>query len=214
MHTGFRGRAQVFRNKAGEIVSLGHERNVHASGVALGSKGAEELDGSWEANVEETDQCWIGHPYGPDGLVSREKICLPKKDWEKVLSRSDPVAALHIPPDGKLAPEAVNESLKAIKTFLRTYFPDYPYRAFTCNSWLVNPAVISLLGKDANISRFAARFHPLTHKSAGLSVFSFVFHKSPSSAIEELPERTRLEKALKAYLLSGKVFYEMYGFFL
>ena len=213
LHTIFRGRAQVFRNKCGELVSLGHERRVHVSGIALGSGKAESLEGAWEANVQETDRCWIGYPYLSTGLVSQEKVSLSKDEWEKVLSRNDPVVALHIPADGRLDPIEVDESISRIRTFLQTYFPEYPYAAFTCNSWLVNPEVVTLLGPDSNISKFSSRFYPLTHKAPGTSVFSFVFHKSASVALEELPENTRLEQALKAYYLSGKVLHEMYGYF-
>lgn len=214
LYTGFRGRAQIFRSRSGEIISLGHERRVHASGIALGSAKAESLEGAWEANVEETDVCWIGFPYNAKGLVAHQKVYLPKGEWEKVLSRNDPVVALHIPADGRLDPVAVTRSVERIGAFLQTYFPEYPYAAFTCNSWLINPEVVSLLGPDSNISKFAARFHPLTHKTPGTSVFSFVFHKSAPVVLEELPENTRLEKALKAYYLSGKVLHEMYGYFL
>ena len=214
LHTGFRGRALVFKNKSGEMISLGHERWVHASGIALGSKGAESQEGAWEANVEETDRYWIGYPYHENGWMTAEKVHLPKDQWDIILARHDPVVALHIPEGGRLNPEAVTESLAQIRMFLQTYFPEYPYAAFTCNSWLVNPEVVSLLGPDANISKFSARFSPLTHKAPGTSVFSFVFHKSAPVVLEELPENTRLHQALKAYYLSGKVLHEMYGFFL
>lgn len=214
LYTGFRGRAQVFKSKDGQIVSLGHERNVHISGVALGSAKAESLEGAWEANVEETDSHWIGYPYNEKGLVNPHKVCLTKTQWEKILSRNDPVVALHIPADGRLDPMEVTRSIENIRLFMRTYFPEYRYAAFTCNSWLINPEVVSLMGADSNISKFSMRFHPLTHKAPGISVFSFVFHKSAPVVLEELPENTRLEKALKAYYLSGNVLHEMYGYFL
>jgi hypothetical protein len=101
-----------------------------------------------------------------------------------------------------------------IRTFLKTWFPEYTYSAFTCVSWLVNPEVAVLLGPDSNISKFSALFHPLTHKASGISVFPFVFHRSVPEDFADLPENTRLERALKAHYLSGKVLHEMYGFFL
>jgi len=210
----FVGYAQVFRNKNGEIVALGHELGVHVSGLALGSAGAESPEGAWEANVVETDSCWIGHPFDENGLVNTQKVCLSKDAWEKIVSRGDPVVSLHIPADGPLDPEAVTASIEGIRAFLRTYFPDYHYRAFTCGSWLMNPLLISFLGPESNISKFAMRFRPLTRKSKGNGVFSFVFRKTVPVVLEELPENTRLERMLKAHYLSGKVLHEMYGFFL
>ena len=163
LYTGFRGRAQIFKSKSGEIVSLGHERRVHVSGIAFGSAKAESLEGAWEANVEETDSHWIGYPYNEKGLVESQKVCLAKTEWEKILSRNDPVVALHIPADGRLDPVTVTRSIEDIRVFMKTYFPEYAYAAFTCNSWLINPEVVSLLGADSNISKFSMRFHPLTN---------------------------------------------------
>ena len=212
--TVFSGRAQVFQNESGELIPLGHERRLHTSGVALGSRGAEDETGAWEANVEETETHWIGYPYQKNGLMTGEKVCLSKREWKKVLSRNDPAVALHIPEDGPLNPGVVAESLAQIRVFLKTWFPEYAYAAFTCVSWLINPEVVSFLGPDANISKFAGLFCPLTHKASGVGVFPFIFHRSVPEDFSELPENTRLERALKAYYLSGKVLYEMYGFFL
>ena len=214
LNTGFRGRACVFQNQEGAVVALGHQRTVHVSGIALGCAGAESLEGAWEANVEESELYWEGYPFDNKGLVSREKVRLKKAEWRKILSLNDPVVALHIPADGPLKPAAVKESLEQICVFLQTYFPEYAGRAFACNSWLVNPEMISILGPDSNIGRFCGLFYPLTRKAPGNSVFSFVFHKDPPVVLEELPENTRLQKALKAYYLSGKVLYEMYGYLL
>lgn len=213
-YTIFRGRACVFRKKNGTLVALGHERLTHVSGLALGSAGAQSPEGSWVANVVETEAYWEGYPHNAQGLVSRQKVRLEKGAWEKVLSRYDPVVALHIPADGRLDPAAVRESLIQIREFLRDYFPEYDYKAFTCNSWLMNPELTVLLGEDSNISKFCGLFHRVTRKAQGTSVFSFVFHKEDPVVLEELPERTRLERELKAYYLSGKVLHEMYGYFL
>ena len=45
-------------------------------------------------------------------------------------------------------------------------------------------------------------------------VFNFVFKKPNNDFdIRDLPETTRLERALKAHYLGGKAIYEMYGYF-
>lgn len=215
LFTGFRARACVFRNRQGQLVTLAHERPLHASGVALGSAGFESEENAWEANIQETEADWEGHPYNDRGLVSRETIRLPKDEWELILSHDDPVVALHIPADGRLTPELVDDSILQIRTFLKTYFPDYAYKAFTCTSWLINPDLAEMVGEHSNIAKFCRRFTPLTRKASGTGVFSFVFHKAePNVNLEELPENTGLERALKQYYLSGHSLHEMCGFFL
>ena len=52
-------------------------------------------------------------------------------------------------------------------------------------------------------------------KSAGQAVFYFVY-QAPSGTVltpDALPENTRLERAIKAHYQSGKVVYEMFGYF-
>ena len=210
-HKRFRGRACVFRNQAGEVIALANELMVHASGLALGSAGAEATEGAWEAMVEETEAYWEGHPFGKDGLVSREKVRLGKEEWKKELSYGDMALGLHIPADGPMTPEAVQDSLKRIRAFVKKYYPEYAHCHFHCNSWLINPKVISLLGEESNIAKFAKLFHPLTRKSEGHAVFNFVFHTDPSTPLEELPEDTRLHRALKELYLSGEYLHEMLG---
>lgn len=210
-HKRFRGRACVFRNQAGEIVALAHDVMVHASGLVLDSAGATDTEGAWEANVEETEAYWEGCPFGADGLISREKVRLGKEEWKKELSYGDMALGLHIPANGPMTPEAVQDSLKRIRAFIKKYYPEYADCHFHCNSWLINPKVISLLGEESNIAKFAKLFHPLTRKSEGHAVFNFVFHTAPSTPLEELPEDTRLHRALKELYLSGEYLHEMVG---
>ena len=51
-------------------------------------------------------------------------------------------------------------------------------------------------------------------KSKGRDVFSFVYHipEAQSVCIEDLPERTTLERCLKAHFRNGGEIYEVDGF--
>ena len=87
------------------------------------------------------------------------------------------------------------------------------YKAFYCGSWLLDHSLIDLLGRDANISKFSARFTTFGVKSAGLSPLNFVFHLPKDTKIEELPENSRLQRILKKHYLDGKAIYDMHGIF-
>lgn len=210
--SGFLGKAIVFQNQDGQIVSLAHEMELHRDGVALGAKHFEDEMGAWTPSVEETKNKWIGQAYASDGTVKREKITLLKEEWTPVLREGDPVLRLHIPPDGKMTPEMIDESLVQAKVFAQSYFPEYAYKAFACTSWLIDPQLCKLLDSESNIVKFTKRFHPFTRKSQAEGVFNFIFHKPDMNfAIAELPENTSLEKALKEYYLSGGAIYELEG---
>lgn len=210
----FGARAVVFQNKAGEIAVLAEDLAVHRSGYALGSTHCEDEEGSWTAYVEEDEKNWIGYPYREDGRVDKDKINLGKAEWEKVLEKGDPVVSVHIPATGKLTRELIDQTVEETREFLRTYYPEWKYKAFVCFSWLMSAQLDELLGPDTNIVKFSRMFRRLTRKSKGQDVFSFVFLKPDMNFdIKDLPENSSLERALKKLYLDGKALYEMYGFF-
>ncbi|MBE6691624.1 MAG: hypothetical protein E7590_10190 [Ruminococcaceae bacterium] len=211
----FSGRAKVFENDEGERIALAHDITLHRSGWALGAKNYTDEAGSFYAEVQENETDWMGFPYDDRGFVKKTAVTLSKDKWHLVLEYGDPVVSLHIPADGRLDAESVDETLAGTKEFLRTYFPDYTYKAFYCNSWLLDPRLATLVGPDSNIAKFGKRFAPLTAKSEGNAVFRFVFLKSDPKSVDitTLPESTRLERALKAHYLAGKCIYEVKGYF-
>ena len=132
-----------------------------------------------------------------------------------MLAKGDPTVSVHIPAGGGLTPAVVDETLAQFRLFLADYYPEYDYRAFVCASWLMDPQLDALLPEDSNIVRFSRRFTRLARKSQGDGVFNFIFSKPDMNFdICDLPENTRLERAVKQHYLSGKAIYEMNGFIL
>lgn len=213
----FWGKATVYENAAGEQIALANDIVLHRSGFALGSKHFEDEEGSFEAFIEETEDSFVGYPYKENGYVATEKIALSKKEWKAVITNGDPVIGIHIPnrSKGPLTPEAVDKTLAAIREFAAVSFPDYPYKAFTCHSWLMDPQLNDLVGAESNIGKFTNRYRKMTGKSQGEAVFNFIFNMpNMDFKMEDLPENTRLEKSLKEHYLSGKAIYEMFGYFM
>ena len=130
----FLGDACVFQNSRGQVIALANDLPIHATGFALGAGGCENSEGSWTAYLSETETFWEGHPFNEKGCVQKQSIRLEKAQWKKVLSKGDPVVQLHIPSAGKLSEAVVTDSIEKMRVFLRTYFPDYPYKAFSTAS--------------------------------------------------------------------------------
>lgn len=211
----FSGRAIIFKNKGGEIVALAEDLELHRDGFALGSVHFEDEEGSWTAYVEESSDAWIGYPFQENGYVAKDKITLSKDEWEKVLEKGDPVIRLHIPPIGKMTPELIDQTLEETKKFAAKHFPEFDYKAFACHSWLIDPQLDEILSEESNIVKFRKRFRSLTYKSSGNDVFNFIFNKPDMNFdIQDLPEDSSLQRALKNHYLSGKAIYELEGFFL
>ena len=70
---------RVFENKDGKIVTLANQR-VHRDGFALGSRGYEDEEGSFLAEIEETEDAYVGYPFDYYGHVEKEKITLQKSE--------------------------------------------------------------------------------------------------------------------------------------
>lgn len=209
----YQGFACAFTNEKGEYVLLAQECPVHRDGFLLGARGYQDQEGSWVANITETADAWQGYPYDCHGFVEKCEVTLRKSQWKKVFEKGAPVIALHIPAEGRLSPDVVDQSIAAICDLIERHYPEYQYRAITCNSWLINPVLLDLLGENSNISQFCKRFFPAPMKTDGYDVFRFVFGKKDNAVnLTDLPEDTHLQKTLKQYYLNGGIVHEMAGF--
>ena len=204
----------AYENTKGEIVSLARDVRVHKSGIPLGSLFCEDETDAFDAVFTETADAYIGNPYDEKGRIRRERVTLPKSEWHEKLVPGDEVINLHIPQGVPFTEEALDQTMADIRAFLAKYFPDHAYKAFFCGSWLLDPQLGDLLGEDSNIAKFGRRFTPVSAKSDGMGVFRFAF-LMPNNDIdfEALPEKTRLQRAVKQHYLAGKAVYGVCGFF-
>lgn len=210
----FGAHVQVFENKDGQLVTLAHDITAHRSGRAIDSLYCEDRNGAFVCAVCETKDSWVGYPLNEKGLVENLAVTLPKSQWKCVLKHGDPVVSLHIPAGGGLTPEAVDDAIRQIKEFIPAYFPDYTYVAFDCDSWLLDPQLIDILGESTNIVKYCKRFRPITRESKAKAVYNFVFFKlNVDFDVKDLPENTYLERKLKKHFLNGGAIYETYGYF-
>ncbi|MET8147791.1 acyltransferase domain-containing protein [Actinoplanes sp. NPDC049668] len=121
--------------------------------------------------------------------------------------RGDTAISLHIPDSGPLTPEAVDASLDEARAFFPRHFPDEPYTAFTCGSWLLDPQLLRYLPCDSNIARFQRRFELEPYEEpegldADVEMLRFVF-RTLSTPLDQLPRRTALQRATIDHLKAG-----------
>lgn len=111
--------------------------------------------------------------------------------------------AVHIPSDADLSETSVDISLAKADTFFRIKYPDYKYDRYVCDSWLMSPALSSLLPEDSNIISFQRRFSITGACDDDSGCLEWLFRSPRTIDFESLPEDTRLQKKAKALLLSG-----------
>ena len=111
--------------------------------------------------------------------------------------------AIHIPSDADLSMASVDASLSAAENFFSSVYPDYAYDRYTCDSWLLAPALGSLLSGDSNIVSFQRRFTLTEETLDDSGCLEWLFGSPQDKNPENLPENTRLQRAAKKLLLSG-----------
>ncbi len=120
----------------------------------------------------------------------------------EMCTEEGPELAVHIPSDADFSPASVERSLAAARAFFRKFFPAYGSAPFTCCSWMLAPALMPLLPPVSNIRAFAERFEIVAeYENAGYE--EFLFRCPAGTAVEDYPEKTSLQRAVKAYLLRG-----------
>ena len=111
--------------------------------------------------------------------------------------------AMHIPTGTDLSNMAVDQSIMQARVFLEKFFPDYVAARFTCNSWLLSPALEQLLSEPSNILAFQRRFCLTDIDPEPMDYVCWLFQRLPDAPVESLPERTSLQRKVKAFMFSG-----------
>jgi hypothetical protein len=116
----------------------------------------------------------------------------------------DPALGIHIPESGPLSPEACDDAFARAQPFFARHFPETPTRLGLCTSWLLDPQLAEYLGPESNVLRFQRRFRLVGEGHDGdADILRFVFHRIAPS-VDDLPQRTTLERAVVAHLRAGK----------
>ena len=112
---------------------------------------------------------------------------------------------VHIPESGgPLSPNACSASLAQVRELFARSFPQEPYRFARCTSWLLDPQLAAALPPTSNIVRFQQRFRLVAGGETGdEEILRFVFRRV-APALDELPQRTTLERAVVAHLRAGQ----------
>ncbi len=119
--------------------------------------------------------------------------------------KGEPVLSVHIPSFmGPFPPDACNDSFARARSFFARHFPEETYRFAVCHSWLLDPQLADYLPPSSNIVAFQRRFRlAYTPDANDRTTLEFVF-RTPDRPLDDLPQRTTLERAVVAHLRSGR----------
>ena len=130
-----------------------------------------------------------------------------KANLQRFADRQSEVVFIHIPEDGKLDNQAVDESL----SLAGEQFPTHSL--FFCVSWLLDPALLLVAPSDSNIVSFMQRFEKFPVPFQQAQIFERVFGKGLSEEeCMRMHPHTSLQKNIQEELAKGCVFRTIGGF--
>lgn len=123
-------------------------------------------------------------------------------EFEKVVENGKRIVSIHIPSDAILTEEKCKKSIDRSVKFFEKYDCQYANVEYSCNSWLLSPALKELLPQESRILRFQSLFRIESVDKSSDAFLEWVY-KRKDIKTEDLPENTSLQKKMKEYLLNG-----------
>lgn len=121
------------------------------------------------------------------------------------INEGEGVVFVHIPSGSRLNIDDCIGSLKLSKLFIEKTFPDYDYRYYFCESWLLYEGNKEFMKSDSNIMLFSELFEHKYSYHTNKQAIEYIFGKR--KAFKSLYEQnTSLQVSAKRHLLAGKHF--------
>ena len=192
--------AHFFRSAAGAVCALMAEgRPIAADGRS--SDEARGIPTAFTTEFTRTDDGVRGNPCDPLGVVSPNPVFLDAAEWTCVLSPGDSIIEVHIPEGPPMDPDEISKSLAEAPEFFARYLGKTGFRAFTCFSWLMSPALAEIL-PGSNLAAFGQRFYRVPETADDWQTFERAFDEKRTDW-DDMPCDTALRRGLKRLYLSG-----------
>lgn len=196
--------------QSGQIVPLILSGKIHASGIQkLGSIGYEDEDGAFEPVFSEDEESYFGNP-AINSVVEATPRKFLKSEWDCVGRPGDSCLGVHIPRGADISLETVKKTCASARRIAAERYPECSIGVLYCASWMLDPKLETLMGKESRLAGFMNCFVKYPNKDPGTAVFGFVFPKRYES-YETLPEDTSLRRKLKQLYVDGGRIYAYSG---
>jgi len=203
MHHIYSDRFIFFRNYlSGEVVALAENNmSVRCDGQFDGINSFTKK--SFTTSYIEDPLFYQGYRVNPMGSVSNELMNLSRSDYKLILKPGDYVIDFHIPTKSDYSIQGFKQSISLAKDFFQSHYPEYPYSAFWCVSWLYSPQITELIGNPkSHIIEIAKEGYRLPATPDAKSIYSFVFGNEKPQ-FETIVPKTSLEKSIINYVNEG-----------
>ncbi len=200
----FRQKIRAFRNRVTREVRVLSDEGIRyrGDGQLDGTGGDYDKETGWTSRLLIDKDKVIGTPIHPTGIALDKEISLPLDMWELILAEGDKIIEIHIPAGSRMDFDACGDSFRQAADFFPRYFPDRPFKAFCCASWLLNTQFQDMLSPDSNIVRFQREFYLFPIFSGGRSGFERIFGRDYKN-LSKAPRDTSLRRVVLDHLQAG-----------
>ena len=134
--------------------------------------------------------------------------------YEIALQAGDDILSVHIPENGPMTPELVDEAFAIAEEFFPAHYPEKTFRAYICSSWLLNTDFQKLLNPESNILRYQERFRIVTTSTNWYSIYWHIFGIQQFIPHEQLQPKNRFQQTLLDWVRAGNTLYNGNGYIL
>ena len=137
------------------------------------------------------------------------------KTWhnlpEKGLNKGDNVIEIHIPADGPLLKSECENSIETAREFFKKYSPEFEYKFFTSNTWLLDESLKEILGVKSNILDFQSLFE-ICASATSNGIIKYVFGwDTTERKLAKKPAESSFAKKVKERIIAGGHFNTGFG---
>lgn len=197
-------RLRAFRHRTeGTVVALSEDGiRYRSDGQVDGAGGVKDIVGAWTSALTITNKEIAGYPIDPGGYAIHRQLRLAADEWQQVLSPGDPIIEIHIPGGGPMAHDECGESLRMGLEFFPKHFPEKPFVAFTCGSWILDAQFEQIMPASSNLVRFQKEVYlfPISGSSEG--TLRAVFGRKMQD-ISKAPRDTTMQRAFSRHIENG-----------
>lgn len=208
LHENYRTPARVFENKKSGAIKIFSDPDILFNADGLVAFTDEEKATGFRSQLTESNGVVQGTPVRPDGFASPQTESLALSEWREIVTKNDPVIGVHISPGSPMDTKECEKSFAQAIDFCGKYFSDVPFKAFVCDSWLLDPALKEVQPEESNIVQFQKRYHlvPSPVDMEFITLRTIFGTEALKVGFENVPHATALQKRAAEFKRQGKRF--------
>lgn len=134
--------------------------------------------------------------------ISMQEFRIGDLEYEMTIEDNKKWISIHIPSDANIASSNLRKSYLEARDFFSDYYPEFANVDMICGSWLLAPALRTILPGSSKIIQFQNSFQLTSQEEDSLGFLDWVYGRR-DIPFENLPEETSLQRKLKNHLKNG-----------